>query len=212
MALAHEVQDAGQEVAAANGATLADVLNCAIRRFLSWPYSTASGCVVDRHGTNTEAFASVVYAVLQGGAAPDPGPIPADTVAAVIDATESMDLDSFRGAYSRIAQAKRPKKTPGPRLKGTPSTTVTLGIIFAQRSALPLEDFAEELERLNTLTPSREWPDMVVVADVPHVACESRRLLPGARGAAETRRRRPARASACARPIPITPASSLANP
>ena len=75
-----------------------------------------------------------------------------------------MDLEGFRAAYARIAQAKRLKKATAPHLNGTPRTTVTLGIIFAQRSTLPLEDFAEELERLNARTPSREWPDMVAVS------------------------------------------------
>ena len=111
-----------------------------------------------------KAFASVVYAAPEGSAAPNPAAIAADIVAAVIDASHSLDLESFRAAYARIALAKRLKKTPAPRLHGTPSTTVTLGIIFAQCSALPLESFAEELERLNLQTPSREWPDMVVVA------------------------------------------------
>ena len=56
-----------------------------------------------------------------------------------------MDLEGFRAAYARIAQAKRLKKATAPHLNGTPRTTVTLGIVFAQRSTLPLEDFAEDL-------------------------------------------------------------------
>lgn len=166
MALAQEVQDAGREIAAANATDLPGLLNSAIQRFLGWPFKTASARVVDRDGTQTEDFASVVYAASEGGAAPDPKAIPADLAAIVIDATESQDLENFGAAYAHIAKAKSLKKTPGPQLKGTPSTTVTLGIIFAQRTALPLEVFAEELERLNAQTPSRMWPDMVVVASI----------------------------------------------
>ena len=164
MTLSQEVNDVGQEVAVAAGPALRGILNSGIGRFLGWPYKTASGCVADRQGNKTEVFASVVYVAPEGSAAPAPQAIPADTVAAVIDVSKSMDLEGFRAAYSRIAQAKRLKKATAPHLNGTPSTTVTLGIIFAQRSTLPLEDFAEELERLNARTPSREWPDMVAVS------------------------------------------------
>lgn len=43
---------------------------------------------------------------------------------------------------------------------------MTLGIILAQRSDLPIETLAEELDRLNlnTATPGRERPDMLVLA------------------------------------------------
>lgn len=139
MSLAQEVHDAGQEVAAANPVDLANLLNSSIQRFLGWPYKTISGCVVDRDGTRSEVFTSVVYAAPEGEVAPDPHAIPADSVAAVIHATENLDLDSFRVAYERIAQVKKLKKAPGPQLRGVPITTVKLGIIFAQRSVLPME-------------------------------------------------------------------------
>ncbi len=164
MELSQQVHDAGQEVASATGLTLPGILNEVLGRFLGWPFKATSGCAVDRDGYKTETFASVVYTAPQGAAAPDPRAIPADTVAAVIDASESMDVENFRAAYERIAQAKRLKKTAAPCLPGIPNTTITLGIIFALRSALPLEGVAEELERLNAQTPSEQWPDMVVVA------------------------------------------------
>jgi hypothetical protein len=89
--------------------------------------------------------------------------IPADNAAAVIDVVENIDLASFRAVYARIAQAKRLKKSPAPRVAGPPVTTITLGIIYAQQTLLPLKKLAEELELLNDRTQSREWPDMVVV-------------------------------------------------
>lgn len=164
MELSQQVHDAGREVASATGVTLPAILNDVLGRFLSWPFKTTSGCAVDRDGHKTGSFASVVYTAPQGAAVPDPWAIPADTVAAVIDASECMDLENFRAAYERIAQAKRLKKTAAPCLPGIPNTTITLGIIFALRSALSLEGVAEELERLNAQTPSEQWPDMVVVA------------------------------------------------
>lgn len=82
----------------------------------------------------------------------------------MIDVSDNLSVDALRAAYSRIAQAKRLMKKPAPSLKGAPTTTVTLGIIFAQRSDLPIEALAEELDRLNTATPGRERSDMLVLA------------------------------------------------
>jgi len=89
--------------------------------------------------------------------------MPFDAVAAVIDASESLDLERLRAAYGRIAQVKRLRKSAALRPKDPPSTNVTLGVIFAPRSALPLDDLADELGRLNVQTPGGEWPNMVAV-------------------------------------------------
>lgn len=164
MSIDQEVLDAGRQVAATEAVALTGSLNVNIRQFLGRPFDTASGRVIDSDGSSTETFTTVVHVVPEGSTAPDTDAFPADAVAAVVDARESLDLDSLRAAYTRIAIAKRLKKSPRPRLDDTPSTTVTLGIIFAQRSSLPLENLAAELERLNAQTPSREWPDMIVVA------------------------------------------------
>ncbi len=164
MALSQEVHDAGQEVISATGVTLPSILNRILGNFLSWPFNATSGCVFDQDGNKTEIFASVVHAASGGGATPGTHDIHADNAAVVIDACEGLDLENFRASYERIAQAKRLKKSAAPSLEGTPITTITLGVIFALRSALPLEKLAEELERLNAQTPSQEWPDMVVVA------------------------------------------------
>ncbi|MCH8937743.1 MAG: hypothetical protein IIB90_18710 [Gemmatimonadetes bacterium] len=164
MALSQELHEAGQEVTSATGVTLPGILNRILGNFLSWPFNVTSACVVDPDGNRTEIFASVVYVASGSGATPGTHDIPADNAAVVIDACECLDLENFRASYERIAQAKRLKKSAAPSLEGTPITTITLGVIFALRSALPLEKCAEELERLNAQTPSPEWPDMVVVA------------------------------------------------
>jgi len=163
MAIAQDVQDTGRQVAAASAEALAGVISAGIGRHLGWPYRVASASIVDCNGGMSDTFAAVAYVAAESCPDSSPVPIPADSAAAVIDATESLTIDNFRAAYSRIARAKRLKKTPTSGLDA-PTTTITLGIIFAQRSQLPLETFAEELERLNAHTPSREWPDMVVVA------------------------------------------------
>jgi len=162
--IAQAVEDAGRTVASVNQANLADELNAAVAQFAGWPYRGASGSIVDRAGSMAGPFASIIY-VSQQGAPEDPHALPADTVAAVIDASEIADTGTLRASYGRIAAAKRLKKTPAPPTDGVPITTVTLGIIFVLRSAVPLEELAEELERLNAETPAREWTDMVVVAD-----------------------------------------------
>ena len=163
MGLSQEVHDAGQEVASATEATLSDALNRVLGRFLGWPYRVSSACVVDRDDNRTERFASVAYVASGSASDPEPDCVPADAAAAVVDACGELDLEAFRAAYERVAQAKRLGKSPAPHLEGTPVTTVTLGIIFGLRSALPMDGIAEELERLNTETSWREWPDMVVV-------------------------------------------------
>jgi hypothetical protein len=163
MGLSEDIHDAGQAFASATGATLPSILNRLLERFLGVSFRATSASVVDQDGNRTTTFASVVYAAPEGAARPNQQSIPADATAAVIDVCTDLDLDNFRAGYARIAQAKRLKKGVVPRLD-VPSTTTTLGIIFALRSALPLDNIAEELERLNTQTPGREWPDMVVVA------------------------------------------------
>jgi hypothetical protein len=164
MGLSQEVYDAGQEVASATEATLPDILNRVLRRFLGWPFKVTSACVVDGDGNKTETFAAVVYVESDGAAAPEPNAIPADAAAAVVDAYENLDLEKLRVAYGRIAQLKRLRKSAALHPEVPWSTTVTLGVIFALRSALPLDDLAEDLDRLNAQTPGGEWPNMVVVA------------------------------------------------
>jgi hypothetical protein len=165
MAIAQEVLETGRQVAGASSETLPAALRAGIERHIGWPYKTASATVVDRDSAVSDIFAVVVYAAKEGASAADPIQIPADFAAIVVDATDSLTIDSFRAAYARIARAKRLKKSQAPKLD-TPMTTVTLGVIYAQRSDLPLEAFAEELERLNAVAPSREWPDMIVVASM----------------------------------------------
>lgn len=164
MGLSEQTRDAGQEIIGASSATFPDVLNHQLAQLIGWPFNVTSGCVVDAEGERTESFASVVYAAPEDDATSETGAIPADCAAAVLDALDTLDLESFRTSYERIAQTKRLKKRTLPSFQGSPITTITLGLILAQRAAVPLEVIAEELERLNSQAPSREWPDMVVVA------------------------------------------------
>jgi hypothetical protein len=163
MDVSQEVKRAAQDVIASPPASFADALNTFVSTFVGWPFTAAAGFVVDKDGNRSDLFACAIHTT--PARKEEPGGFPADGVAAVIDASETLSLDALRAAYARIAYAKRLKKRPAPRVPGaTPTTTVTLGIVLAQRSDLPLETLGEELDRLNAVTPGRERPDMVVVA------------------------------------------------
>jgi hypothetical protein len=161
--IAQEVLETGRQIAGASAATLPAALRAGIERHIGWPYKIASANLVDRDGAVSDTFAAVVYAAKEEVPSAATSQIPADFAAVVVDVTDSLTIDTIRAAYARIGRAKRLKKSPAPKLD-MPTTTVTLGVIYAQRSDLPLEVFAEELERLNGATSSREWPDMIVVA------------------------------------------------
>lgn len=165
MAIAQEVLETGRQVAAVSAGTLSAALRAGIERYVGWPYKVASASVVDAHGEVSDTFAAIVFAAKEESPAAAPAQIPADSAAVVVDAADSLTIDNFRAAYARVARAKRLKKSPAPKLD-TPTTTVTLGVIYAQRSDLPLEAFAKELERLNAAISSSEWPDMIVIASI----------------------------------------------
>jgi hypothetical protein len=79
-----------------------------------------------------------------------------------------LDLNGLAAAYSRVAAAKALKKaTPVP---GNQTIEPTLGLIFAGDAAVPLEDLAAELERLNARTPSDHWADAVIIATSGQIA------------------------------------------
>lgn len=158
------VHDAAREVLAAPVSGLTESVDKFIAKFLGWPFMVSAGFVVDRE-TRTESFPCVVHTTPARTEGPDAGGLPADGVAAVIDVTADLDLANLRAAYDRIVQAKRLKKTPVPVIKGAATTTVTLGIVLAQKSAVALEILGDELDRLNAATPGKERPDMVVVAN-----------------------------------------------
>jgi hypothetical protein len=155
--------NAGQELAAASGTGIAVALNQILNRSLGWPFRAATGQVVDLQGQKTETFGTLIYTTSEKDSPVEPVEITADALACVVDVSETLDLASFRSAYERIDQVKRLKKSPAPEMKGVPHTTITLGIIFTAQTSVPVEALAEELDRLNSQTPSTQWPDMVVV-------------------------------------------------
>ena len=131
MTLSEDVENAGRQVANATGVDLANALNSALELFLNPPFKAALGRVVDINGVKSEVFSSIVLSPPPDTSLPMPEEFPSDQAAAVIDATEVLDLANFRSAYSRIASAKRLRKNPKLAEQGKPTSTITLGIILS---------------------------------------------------------------------------------
>ena len=164
MTLSDRARIVGQEINDTTGANLAPELNAGITEFVGWPFVVSAGRVEDAVGRTTAHFACVVHTTKSGS--PDGNVIAADNASVVVDAIEEMDLDEFRDAYERIAEAKRLQKSPAPDLKKTAVATLTMTMIFAQRATVSLEALAEELQSLNESSPDEEWPDMIAVSGV----------------------------------------------
>lgn len=161
--ISRKVHDAGREVVATTGSTIPAVLNQVLNRFLCWPLRAGTGSASDCESRSTETFGTIIFTAPSADSVEGPIEVSADALGCVIDVFQDMDLEQFHAAYERIACAKRLHKTPAPRVSGVPHTTVTLGVICANQTVVPLETLAEELDKLNGNTPSVQWPDMVVV-------------------------------------------------
>jgi hypothetical protein len=129
MTLSDRARIVGQEINDTTGANLAPELNAGITEFVGWPFVVSAGRVEDAVGRTTAHFACVVHTTKSGS--PDGNVIAADNASVVVDAIEEMDLDEFRDAYERIAEAKRLQKSPAPDLKKTAVATLTMTMIFA---------------------------------------------------------------------------------
>ena len=172
MTLSDRARTIGQQINDTAGANLGPELNAGIAEFVGWPFVVSAGRVQDCTGKTTAHFTCVVHTAANDS--PTGDVIAADNAAVVIDVIEDMGIDEFRAAYERIAEAKRLQKSPAPNLKETAVATLTLTLIFAQRSTVSLEVLAEELQRLNETRPGEEWPDMIAVSGVGVVsyACQ----------------------------------------
>jgi hypothetical protein len=147
---------------AASGEGIAEALNAAIRQFLPVPFVVGSKDLADHEGTRVPALACTIYLPSTAVGAAESGDIPADSVAVAIEVRETMDLESLRAAYAKVAAAKALKIRPLRADSTDPG--VIMGLVFALRAAAPMEDFAAALEALNATTPSEQWPDAIVFA------------------------------------------------
>ena len=108
MDMSQTVHQSAQEVIAARPTSLADALNTFVGTFVGWPFTAAPGFVEDYDGNRSDVFACVIHTTpaAKGG----PVGLPADGVAAVIDASENLGIEDLREAYARIAHAAAEEK------------------------------------------------------------------------------------------------------
>ena len=100
MDASQEVHQSAQGVIAAPSASLAVALNTFVGTFVGWPFRASPGFLVDDVGNRTDAFACVIHTTPESkdGA----GGFPVDGVAAVIDASENLDLKGLRAVHVRV--------------------------------------------------------------------------------------------------------------
>ncbi len=158
MTISEDALAAGQQVSATAPEAIGDALNAALNRFIGNRFTAGRGHIVDLAGATSDQIASVVHTNPA-----DAGPIaaPSDSVAAVIDVHDDLTLENLRQSYRRIATAKSLTKMPVPQ--GETRTNITLGVVWAAGTALPLEAITDEIALLNQQTPGTRWPDMIVV-------------------------------------------------
>lgn len=88
--------------------------------------------------------------------------VPLDTVAAVIDCHEVLTREKLRDSYARLEAVKLANKvTRGSTTNA--AVDMTTAFILARASDLSIEEVAAEMEQLNALSPSGQWPDGVAV-------------------------------------------------
>lgn len=158
MTISDDALAAGQAISAASPETITDTLNAAINRFVGNRFTAGPGHITDLAGANSDPFASVIHSNPE---ADRPIAAPSDSVAAVIDVHADLTLENLQRSYVRISGAKSLKKTPVP--KDETRTNITLGVVWAARTDLPLEMITDEIARLNEQTPGARWPDMIVI-------------------------------------------------
>jgi len=166
MPIGKDIRTVGEQLLATDSTItpedLAHALNEALNQFLPVRFRALPAHAIATDGTIGPEFLSVVVDTsrLTGDLGPE---IPAEAMACVIDVYNTLDIGTFRASYERIAEAKAlPKADPAPEGDFRP-TNVTLGVIFARGSKVPLDSLAEALDQLNRTHSSRQWTDVLVV-------------------------------------------------
>jgi hypothetical protein len=125
----------------------------AVRPFIG-PFEASTAKIIDNEAVITEASLVVLHPRGVGE-----GPVPIDSVAAVIVCEEELTVESLQVAYGRIQTVKALSKTAGMDV----AQEMTIGLIVARDSHLPLETISDEIGRLTSQIPSEHWPDGVAV-------------------------------------------------
>ncbi len=135
-----------------------------LKQFLVWPY--AAGAVsISELGSGPDSVYDAAVFTRSAAVAPSEGTIevPSANVACVFHVAPLLTRDELNTSYRRIGAIKRLERPPKPAGVSQPMNDVPLGIVFAVESEGSLEQTAELMMEINRSTPSKEWPDMVVV-------------------------------------------------
>jgi hypothetical protein len=161
--LGDRIRAAGRSIIDATADQLGTALASQLQQIIAPPYRVETGTIADAEGRRSGPFAALISNGSQPiAAAGEDAVVPTESVAVAFDVTHTLDLNGLAAAYDRIAAAKAMRKTAA--APGIQTIEPTLGVIFAADATVPLEELADELERLNPRTLSDRWADMVVVA------------------------------------------------
>lgn len=117
-------------------------------------FTVGSGMIYDQTGARVGPVDSFVsLASIENGA------VPADSVACAAYVCPSLNAQTLREGYERIAQVKALQKTPSTEPH---RSTITLGLIVA-KSASSLDAVAEDMRSLNRGIPDDHRPDMIAM-------------------------------------------------
>jgi hypothetical protein len=117
-------------------------------------FTIASATIYDHAGTRIPVDSVVSVVPIQGGE------VPADATAVAVYLSASLDIESLREGYERIAQVRALRKTPSAE---PGRSTVTLGLIVAAASQVSLDALSAEMRARNREIPDDHRPDMVAV-------------------------------------------------
>lgn len=165
MPIGNDIRAAGERLVAMqtqNPEEFAAALNAELNEFLPVRFRAVHARAISSQNNETAEFTTMVCDRnrVNGELGQE---VPAEAMACVVDVHATVDLESFRAAYDRIARAKAiPKVDPAVEGDFHP-TNVTLGVLFSHDSSIPIEALATELDRLNQTYPTRQWVDVIVV-------------------------------------------------
>ncbi len=115
--------------------------------------SVSAGTISDVSGSRVVIESLISTTPTQGGE------VSADTTAVAAVVQPELDAASLRAACDRIAAVKSLKKSKPTVYR----QTATLGLVIAARSAMPLDDIAEQMRSLNRGIADTHRADMVAV-------------------------------------------------
>jgi hypothetical protein len=153
--LSDSLQEVGLNIAAATEHDFAPLLNAALGSVFTAFY-VGRGTMLAADGQRSAHFESLI-ALEQPQA---DGTIPADAVACVIYARQTLDAAALAEGQQRIAQMRTLPKTPRPTQA---QSNITLGMIVAARADRDIKGVAKELRALNEAGPDERRTDMVTL-------------------------------------------------